>query len=173
MERPPEIPASYPDAGARGTSRKLSNLTREKFLYYGGQNPNPQKVQASVPVEISVRKNFLALYGLISQGVPEPKEDATAVWEEAAGVLPNVYTLNPSILAVAMFIIHRTGVKDVKDPDFVAQFNQQMGIVWPHLYAMLTKIQKKSQNNRRPVSMEIQAMDVLRYIESYLTFTNA
>lgn len=170
MERPPEIPASYPDAGARGTSRKLSNLTKQKFYYYGGQNPNPQKVQASVPVEISVRKNFLALYNIISQGISEV-EDSTGVWDAAAGALPNVYTLNPNILAVAMFIINRTSVKDVKDPKFVAEFNQYLTSVWSQLYAMLTKVQKKTQINRRHVSLEVQSMDVLRYIESYLTFS--
>jgi hypothetical protein len=170
MEKPPEIPASYPDATARGTSRKLSNLTKQKFYYYGGQNPNPQKVQASVPVEISVRKNFLALYNIISQGIPDV-EDSTGVWDTAAGALPNVYTLNPSILAVAMFIIKRTFVKDIKDPEFVAQFNHELTRVWPHLYAMLTKVQKKTQINRRNVSPEVQKMDVLRYIESYLTFS--
>uniref|UniRef100_A0A6C0CJ03 Uncharacterized protein n=1 Tax=viral metagenome TaxID=1070528 RepID=A0A6C0CJ03_9ZZZZ len=170
MEDPTVVPKSYPDADARGKTRNLSNLTRQKFYYYGGKAPNQPKVQAKAPVQEKTRKEFIALYEILLQGLTEETEDATGVWEEVAGLLPNTYDLNPYILATAMFIIKRTGVKDISALNFSKQFDRELGKAWPQLVAMLTKVQKKTLASSETVNKKNQRLDVLRYVESFLSF---
>lgn len=174
MEGPPVVPPSYPDAGARGTTRNLSKLTSQKFIYYGGKNPNPQKERAETPQQNESRSKFIALYKLISTGALNAS-DPTGVWDEVSSVMPDVYSRNPYILAVAMFIIktHLTDLSTsaaLETEEFREAFQRSMEDVWPNLFGMLTKVQKKKAAKKKIASRDIQALDVYKYVVAYFSF---
>jgi hypothetical protein len=174
MEVPPIVPPSYPDAEARGTTRSLSKLLEQKFVYYGGRNPHPQKEQANAPVQNQFRNSFLNTYRLVSAR----EDDPGAVFEDAARVLPHAYSFHPDVLAVAMSIIRKRGLRTMEDvlapdrlPQFKRDFKSDFSAAWPTLSTMLSKTKKKGTTEKKLPSFEVQAQDVFRYIEAYLRFS--
>lgn len=167
MDRPPIQPRSYPDAGARNPDRKLGNLLRQKYYYYGGTTPNLAGEHAKAFNQTKYKS--LVVSNLINL---DKKLNANNEVEAAQKVLPNIFTLNPHVLAVALHIRATLRIEKRSEmetqrfkDDFFRIFNED----WNFLFTQLTKIQTRG-SAKKTVSEKEQAEDVYRYIEMYVSF---
>lgn len=170
MEQKIERPETYPDSNARGNTRDLSNLLREKYLYYGGNMPNPPPEPAAAITQTKFQSTVVS--GLVTLK-PEGEVTAVTLFQDAAKVMANIYTLNPHVLAAALYIHHRIGLekpKDLNRSDFKVEFDRAYDHVRSFLYEQLSKIQHKGKISKK-ISDEGVKSDLYRYIMTYLIYS--
>lgn len=158
----PDVYSGGDDVLARGECRNPTLVLDEKFKYLGGKDIKP--TEQAKDQRVDQGNHFVQTYNVF----PDSKNMGVTVFSDLSGLLPDVSTRNPHVLAAASYVLGRLRergkriktIDDLKKEDF------------DQVYALIATKLNIAMPKKAGAKAEIQSRDVLRYIAAILSFEN-